>query len=618
MGGSSGASGQAPSAGMSGDGDTAGAGGAGAVSAGGAAGAVGAAGTAGASGTARVGCSEALKAIDLGPETTVMLVRSFLAGDVLTLGQPTPDDPVTPVQLCLVKLIVGPGNPGPADAPSTSAGIGIEVWLPTPANWNERYEALGNGGFAGGAEVTSLTAIGALRPGPSALFDAGAGFVTSLNDGGHTGMSGAFAMQPDGSFNAASFADFAERATHEMALKTKALIKAFYGKEPKHNYFLGCSEGGREALKEAQRYPADFDGVLAGAPAVDFGRLNMADLWPQVVMQVDLGGPLAASKLHAVTAAANAACATALTGQPDGYITDPSSCRYDPTSDPAVLCTTAGGTNITGACLTLAEAGALNKIWYGPTSTGTVPSPATDNGRSPLGVRAPNQLWYGVERGTLLTGHFIWDGLAGQLPSPIATDTTALALGDPAFATPLFTNATGNGQNAWQGITYTGSLPFASVFAAAETNLGDAIAANDPDLSAFAALGGRLLMWHGTADSLIPPQGSVRYYEAVSESAGGYAEAQQFARFYLAPGFDHCFGAGVAGTNPPAPGQDGDPGIGLTQVLTTWVEEGVAPNQLVATSAPGVTPVRIRPWCLYPQKLKYVGGDVNTGTFTCE
>lgn len=620
-GGTSGTSGQAPIAGASGESGAAAASGAGAAPAGGSAGAPGEAGTAGTAGQAEsalAGCDEGLKTIDLGPDAAVTLVRSFLPGDVLSLVEPTANDPVTPVELCLVKLVVGPGNPGPVEAPSTSVGIGIEVWLPTLANWNERYEALGNGGFAGGPEVTSLTAIGALRPGASALFDAGAGFVTSLNDGGHTTQSGAFAMQPDGSFNEVSFADFAERASHEMALKTKALIQAFYGKQPKYSYFIGCSEGGREALKEVQRYPADFDGVLAGAPAVDFARLNIADLWPQIVMQRDLGGPMAPAKLVTATTAANAACSRALTGQPDGYITDPTSCRYDPTTDPAVLCVSSGGTNGSEGCLSLVEATALNKIWYGPTLTGTAPTPATDNGRRPRGERAAGQLWYGLERGTRLTGHFIWDGLAGQMPSPIATDTVALALGDPALATPLFTNATGNGQNGWRDIGYTGSLSLASVLSAAETKLGDAIATDDADLSAFAALGGRLLIWHGTSDSLIPPQGSVHYYEAVSESAGGYAEAQKFARFYLAPGFDHCFGAGVPGTNPPAPGDAGDPGIGLTQALRAWVEEGVAPDQLIAKSEPGVTPLRVRPWCLYPKQLKYVGGDVDTGSFDCE
>ena len=588
----------------------------------GAGGSAGVNGDGGAGGDSRpplVGCDAQLEKLDLGPNVNVTLVKSFQPGDVLSLISPAADATlVAPVELCLVKLMVGPGNPGPATAASTSLGIGIEIWLPTRANWNERYEALGNGGFAGGAEIASLTAIGALRTGASALMEAGAGFVTSINDGGHTGWDGSFGMNPDGSLNLASLGDYAERASHEMAVKTKALIQAFYGKEPKFSYFSGCSGGGREGLMEVQRHPEDFDGVLAGAPALYFDRLNVADLWPQIVMQVDLGGPMSAAKLGAVTVAANAACGKALTGEPDGYISDPSACRYDPTTDLALLCTAAGGTNTTASCLTLVEATAMNKIWYGPTSNGTVPVPTSDNGRSPNGALANDQLWFGVERGTRLTGHFIWDGLAGQLASPIATDTVALALGDPAFAQPSFLNASGNGENEWRSIDYAGATSVANVVTMAHERLGGLLETADSDLGAFAARGGRLLMWHGTSDSLIPPQGSVRYYEAVAARAGSYAAAQQYARFYLGPGFDHCFGAGSPGSNPPAPGTQGDPGLGLFGALRAWVEGGHAPNQLAAQSAPGVTPVRVRPWCLYPTKLKYVSGDVNAGTFACE
>jgi feruloyl esterase len=191
-------------------------------------------------------------------------------------------------------------------------------------------------------------------------------------------------------------------------------------------------------------------------------------------------------------------------------------------------------------------------------------------------------------------------------------------LGDASFAQPNFMNATGNGQNGWRDIGYTGSNAFADVIAAAQARLGALIETADPDLSAFAARGGKLLMWHGTSDSLIPPQGSVRYYEAVAQAAGGFDQAQQFARFYLAPGFDHCFLAGVPGTTPPAPGSDGDPGSGLAEALTKWVEENQEPEELAARSEPGATPVRMRPWCRYPKKLTYVSGDVNTGNFNCE
>ncbi len=564
-------------------------------------------------------CDEDLKSLDLGPETTITLVHAFAAGSALVLTTPIPPQPpIAPVDLCLVKLNIGPGNAGPATAPSTSPGIGVEIWLPTRAHWNGRYQALGGGGLDGGTDISSLTALGAMRPGPNAAFEAGDhGYVTSINDGGHTSVDGSFAMLPDGSPNETLLTDFAYRATHEAAQSTKALIEKFYGKNEDFSYFNGCSEGGREGLMEAQRYPTDFDGILVGAPALYFDRLNISALWPQILMRVALGAAMSDAKLLAATAAANAACSKALTGQPDGYITDPGACRYDPTTDTALLCTSAGGTNTTAGCLTLAEANVVNKIWYGPTNDGAAPAPdpATDNGRTPLGAMASGQLWFGIDRGTRLVGHPIWGGLAAQPAPPLGPETAALALENPLLAPPTFVNASGNGADQWQTLGYAG---FLAAYEAAHEPLGRLLGTNNPDLSEFAEQGGRLLIWHGTGDSLISPHGTVRYYEAVVSETGGYAAVQQFARFYLAPGFDHCFMESVAGTNPPAPGQAGDPGIGLFPKLLDWVEQGSAPDQLTARSGPAATPVRTRPWCLYPKRLKYVSGDVNSGNFTCE
>jgi len=566
-------------------------------------------------------CDDDLKALDLGAGATVTLVKAFKKGDGLSLlSVPPAGAPKASADVCLVKILVGPGNPGPTGAPSTSSGIGIEVWLPAPANWNERYQAVGGGGYEGGPSVTSLTAIGSLLPPHDPVTPAMAGFVASITDAGHSGDGqGSFAMNPDGTFNETLFRDFAERSQHEMSLKTKALIKAFYGKDAKYSYWAGCSDGGRQGLMEVQRHPEDFDGVLAAAPAINFDRVTVTDLWPQIVMQQELGGPIERAKLAAVTAAANAACGTALTGQGDGYISDPFACRYDPTADVSLLCVSAGGTNATSACLTNADATAVNKIWYGPTSDGTAPAPSADNGQGPVAGLAPNQLWFEVTRGTLLAGHIYWDGQAGQKPFTVATDSVALALGDSSYAQANFVNATGIGQNKWRTIGYTGATSFAEVFAAARKRLGEIGSTSNPDIGAFSSRGGKLLMWHGTSDSLVPPQGSINYYEAVSASLGGYAEAQKFARFYLAPGIDHCMLAGVPGTNPPVPGGRVDnPNAAMIDVLQKWVENGEAPDQIVATSAAGVTPVRKRPWCLYPKKLKYVSGDVNTGDFTCE
>jgi hypothetical protein len=211
--------------------------------------------------------------------------------------------------------------------------------------------------------------------------------------------------------------------------------------------------------------------------------------------------------------------------------------------------------------------------------------------------------------GTLLSGHRYWPGLAGAEPPGMTL--AAIALGDASFATP--------GSDKWKTIGYTGPTSFADVFAAQQRFFADLIGTSDPDLRAFHDRGGKLLMWHGTGDSLIFPAGSINYYESVSALAGGFAQTQTFARLYLAPGVDHCFFESVSGTNPPVPGgQLTDPNLGLIAVLQRWVEYDEAPEQITATSGPGVTPVRTRPWCPYPKKLRYVGGDVNTGSFSCD
>lgn len=560
-------------------------------------------------------CDDGLKSLDLGSGATITLVKAFKSGEALSLASPAGAGSVTArADVCLVKMIVGPGSPGPVGAPSTSAGIGIEVMLPAPAAWNERYQAFGGGGLEGGPDITSLSAIGLTSMHPTAVSSAMDGFVVSITDAGHSvEMSeGLFYVNPDGSFNETLFRDFAERAVHEMTLKAKALVRAFYGKEAKFSYWNGCSSGGREGLMEVRHHPEDFDGVLAGAPAIN-GDKPAARIWPQIVMQQDLGGPIPRAKLDAVTAAAIAACDLALTGQADGYVSDPSACRYDPALDQSLLCGSDGGSNATAACLTRAEANAINKIWYGPTADGTVPAPAADNGYDSRGTLAPNQLWFGISRGALLAGHPYWDGLAGAAPPQMGL--VALALGDASFAAP--------GSDKWKTIGYTGPTSFADVFAAYQRFFADLmIREADPDIHAFRDRGGKLLMWHGTADSLIFPPGSINYYESVSAFVGGYTEAQRFARFYLAPGVDHCFFASVSGTNPPAPGGHlGDPdtpNVGLIEVLQRWVENDEVPEQIAATSAAGVTPVRTRPWCPYPKKLHYVGGDVNTGSFSCE
>src|SRR4051794_2455265 len=334
--------------------------------------------------------------------TTVLLVKAFKKGDALTLGTPNANTPIAGNDVCMVKLLVGPGNAGPVGAPSTSPGIGIEIWLPTPGNWNNRIHVAGGGGWAGGNQ-TSLTLLagagggGGTTPAPSFIATV-EGAVSANTDTGHSGPGGgSFAMNPDGSINTVLWNDFAQRGIHEMAVKSKAITKAYYGKTAKYVYWDGFSTGGRQGHKLAQLHPDDFDGILAGAPAFNWTRFITNELYPQIVYQRDLSGvPLTAGQLTLLGNAAINAC-DVVGGQHLGYIEDPSQCRYDPTQDVNVLCASSGGLNATANCVSATQAQAMNKLWYGQTRDGSVPSPAVDNSFGPVDS---HHLWYGLTRGS--------------------------------------------------------------------------------------------------------------------------------------------------------------------------------------------------------------------------
>lgn len=226
---------------------------------------------------AALACNDTMKtAFVPDANTSVLLVRSYKKGDALTLGTATATTPTAAADLCVVKLLVGPGNPGPADAPSTSPGIGIEVWLPAPTAWNNRLHVLGGGGWQGGVHTSLTTLAGTSRNGlvtPAEV--AGVeGAVSATTDTGHanTTNGGSFAMLPDGSINTTLWNDFSQRSLHEMAVKTKALTLAYYGRAQRYAYFDGFSTGGRQGHKLAQVYPEDYDGILAGAPAFNWTR----------------------------------------------------------------------------------------------------------------------------------------------------------------------------------------------------------------------------------------------------------------------------------------------------------------------------------------------------------
>jgi len=566
-------------------------------------------------GQAKLTCDDTLKTNFHSDQTTVLLVKQFKAGDPLTLGPSTGTPQTASADVCVVKLLVGPGNPGPADAPSTSQGIGIEVWLPSEGKWNKRIHVKGGGGWAGGVH-TSLTALAGTGGGTSGAPSTTAmveGAVSASTDTGHANSTngGSFAMKPDRTINTVLWNDFSQRAIHEMAVKTKELTRQFYGESARRAYFNGFSTGGRQGHKLAQAYPEDFDGILAGAPAINWTKFITAELYPQIVYQRDLGGvPITPAQATLVGNAAINACDT-VGGQHLGYITDHSQCRYDPVNDTTVLCVSDGGTGPAASCVTKVQAAAFNKIWYGMTADGSVPFPATDLG---LGL-APTgaQKWYGFARGTSFAG------VAGANPFTISTDMVALELQDPTYATPTFINATGNGADKWKTLGYADLSNAFDQGVALQGSFAN-INTDDPDLSGFALRNHKMLVYHGTADTLIPFQGTLNYYDRLNARVANDPVAplitKNFYRLFLVPGMAHGFSNGTTNTaaNPPLPTIDQ-----LYAALTGWVENGNSPEQL-QISTPATAPAQASALiCSYPARPVFTGTDPRTAAaYACQ
>lgn len=551
-------------------------------------------------------------------KTKVLLVKAYKKGD--SFPEPPQEsrfDPSAPpmvatADLCLVKLLVGPGNPGPADAPSTSAGIGIEVWLPAKDAWNGRVHAIGGSGWAGTEEAdpTKISSYTISNDLSSAPFVAGKeGAVTASTDTGHTGgvMNGAFAMNPDGTINKTLWNDFASRAIHQQVIIAKALATAYYGTAPKYTYWDGLSTGGRQALKQAQRYLEDFDGIVSVVPGINWSKFLVANVYPQIVIQRDLGGRhMTPDQLNLVSNAAINAC-DLVDGKHLGFILDNAACRYDPTKDQAVLCTADGGSNTTAACITRKQALAINKIWYGMTSDGSVPDPAIDNG---VGALTGKRKWFGPARGTNLLA------LAGDAPFTIAADMLALVSQDPTVATPSFHNAKSNGADGWRSVSYEQLAQAFDAGIALQLQFGD-INTDDPDLTAFRARGGKLIHVQAINDELVPYLGSVNYYERVLAKMGGLSGIQNFYRFFLIPGMAHGSRNGTSNpdANPPVPRAYK---AELYTLLTDWVEKGTAPGNVVLKSLSDKPVAKSMPMCALPTKVTHVGGDINeAGSYAC-
>jgi len=414
----------------------------------------------------------------------------------------------------------------------------VKVWIGLPlTNWNGRFQGTGGGGFLGG-HPNSLR-------GPVGL-----GFSAGATDTGHEGGSGRFALDANGRQDWQAIIDNAYLGIHEMTLAGKALTKAFYGQAPRYSYFVGGSTGGRQGLMEAQRFPDDYNGILSGCPAINWHRFVSASLWPQVVM-LSSTNFVSKAKLDAATAAAVAACDTD-DNVKDGVIDNPFRCAYDPK---ALI-----GARVGDETFTAADADVIRKIWQGP---------RTQDGRF---------MWYGLERGADMSPY------AGTSGSPLKGKPFSIAL--EYWLYYLAQDAKWD----WSTLTYAG---FEQFWTKSVEQYGAVIGTDDPDLARFRDHGGKVIIYHGLADELIPAAGSIDYYKRVQQRMGGQKATAKFARLFLVPGVNHGFrGAGAQPT-------------GLNEAIIRWVEEGKAPDKLIAEKrdANGKI-IRARPLFPYPQTAK--------------
>ena len=479
---------------------------------------------------------EALKALTL-PQTTITSAAWVGPGPFTVMPQPGAPSPpagqpaaAPPLELpahCRVQVV---------SKPSADSHIEMEVWL--PANWNGKFQAVGNGGWAG---IISYPAMG------RALQE---GYATASTDTGHKGANALFAIgHPE------KLADFGYRAVHEMAVQSKAIISSYYQRAARLSYWNGCSTGGRQGLMSAQRYPDDFDAIIAGAPANYHTHLHAAALSLAASMAKDPSGILPPAKLAVVTKAVLDAC-DARDGVADRLLTNPRACTFDVAT---LQCTGAE----TPTCLTAAQVATVKTV-YAParTSDGRIIFPGKDPGSETA--------WVGV----------------GGSPVPIVLGSLQIAYGDADWDPRTF------------DIDRDVKL--------ADEKVGVVTNAINPDLRAFKARGGKLLLYHGWNDGLISAGNTIDYYNSVLQHMGG--TQSDWVRLFMAPGMGHC--AGGAGPNQ----------ANWMSAIERWREAGKAPDRIEAARVVGNRLEMTRPLCPYPEVAHYTGvGSTNdAANFVCK
>jgi feruloyl esterase len=425
--------------------------------------------------------------------------------------------------------------------PVSDSEIHFELWMPLRPAWNGKFEGTGNGGFSSSMSYTTMAA---------ALTH---GYATAGSDTGHDGGDLTFGVGHPEKIN-----DWAYRAVHVMTDTAKLIVRDYYGRLPQYSYFNGCSTGGHQALSEAQRFPADYDGIAVGDPGNNRVHLIAGFLWSWEAIHKDTPNPLPAAKLPMIAKAVMAAC-DSIDGLADGIIDDPRRCKFDPTQ---LLCKGEDGEN----CLTPPQVESVKKVYAGA--------------KNP---RTGERIFAGWARGTEAN----WTTYFVQPAEARRNEFWRLwVFNDPNWD--------------WRTFDFDRDLTYADSKMAV-------VNSNDVDLKPFKARNGKLVMYHGWADSDVPPEDGVRYYETVERAMGGRSQTTDFFRLFMVPGMGHCGGG---------PGPNIFDTVGA---LDQWVEHGKAPDRIVASHITNGVTDRARPLCPYPQIAKWKGaGSIDdAGNFVC-
>ena len=439
--------------------------------------------------------------------------------------------------------------------PVPNSDIKFEVWMPLE-KWNGRFEAVGNSGYAGNIEYGSMG---------NALVD---GYATGSTDTGHAPVGG-MATAP-WALNLESLKDFGYRAAHEMTVKSKATIEAFYRAKPKYSYWNGCSEGGRQAMGEAERYPNDFNGILAGSPVFDFVPSRSREFVTSKLTASGEMSPVPQAKFKAIYDAVLAQC-DAADGIKDGVINDPQQCHFDPAT---LLCKNGDAPD----CLTAPQVKAMQIEYEG------VYNPVTH--KLLLHGHSPGFEYNQATRANAPT--------PPQAPPANNAPAPAPQLPGSFYRYFVYRNLD------WDASTFD----YAKDFPYAEKTVGISLDNYDPNLKGLKAAGGKLISYHGWADGQPAPMTTVDYFNAVQTTVG---DSSSFYRLFMVPGMGHCSGG---------PGTDH---FDKMVAITDWVEHGKAPDSIIASHLTDGQVTRTRPLCPYPQVAKYkgTGSTDDAANFVC-